>query len=87
MNNRQENKLSMGEATLEVLDMHGALVGAVPAVVSVKTALVNKTLEIRSANMIQLTTTKGKTTSKAQRKAGWRMRVMVLRHRCRRMHR
>jgi hypothetical protein len=70
MNNKQENKLSMGEATLEVLDMHGALVGAVPAVVSVKTALVNKTLEIRSANMIQLTTTKGKTTSKAQRKAG-----------------
>jgi len=60
----------MGEATLEVLDKHGALVGSVPAVVSVKSTLVNKTQEIRNANMIQLTTTKGKTTTKAQRKAG-----------------
>jgi hypothetical protein len=68
MYGRQENKLSMGEASLEVLGKNAVLVGTVPALVSAKTELADTILEIRNANLTQLKTTKGKTSSKVKRK-------------------
>lgn len=68
MNTSQENKLSMYEATIEVMDNNSALVGTVAALVAAKSDMVNKTLEIRAANTVQQMTTKGKTMDKADRK-------------------
>ncbi len=68
MNNRQENKLSMMEASIEVLDGNSTLVATVPALVAAKSALVAKTIAIRKANLTQQKTTKGKTTDKGTRK-------------------
>lgn len=68
MKNAQENKLSMYEAVSEVLDKNNTLVSSLQGLVIAKSAMVNKTLEIRQLNMIQLLTTKGKTQSKRMRK-------------------
>ena len=68
MNTRQENKLSMMEASIEVLDGHSTQVATVPALVAAKSALVAKTLAIRKDNLTQQKTTKGKTTDKGIRK-------------------
>ena len=68
MKNAQENKLSMYEAVSEVLDKNNTLVSSLQGLVIAKSAMVNKTLEIRQLNMIQLLTTKGKTLSKRMRK-------------------
>ena len=68
METRQENKLSMMEASIEVLDGHSAQVATVPALVAAKSALVAKTLGIRNANQTQQKTTKGKTKDKEARK-------------------
>ncbi|MCF8256957.1 MAG: carboxypeptidase-like regulatory domain-containing protein [Flavobacteriales bacterium] len=68
MKNSQENKLSMYETVGELLDANGTLVSTVPALVTAKSALVNKTLEIRAMNMVQKKSTKGKTLDKTARK-------------------
>ena len=69
MTNGQENKLSMYSVVTEVMDANSVLVGTVPALVTAKSAWVNKTLEIRQANLEQLKSTKGKTKDKAARKS------------------
>lgn len=69
MTNGQENKLSMYSVVTEVMDANSAIVGTVPALVTAKSAWVNKTLEIRQANLEQLKSTKGKTKDKAARKS------------------
>jgi len=68
MKNSQENKLSMYETVMELLDANGSLVSTLPALVNAKSALVNKTLEIRAMNTVQQKSTKGKTQDKAARK-------------------
>jgi len=68
MENAQENKLSMYETTGEVLDANSALMSNLPGLVIARSALANKTLEIRQVNMIQIKSTKGKTQDKAARK-------------------
>jgi hypothetical protein len=68
MTNGHENKLSMYSVTTEVLDANSAIVGTLPALVTAKSAWVNKTLEIRQANLEQLKSTKGKTMDKGARK-------------------
>jgi len=68
MKTTQENKLSMYEATIEVLDNNSALIAPIAALVAAKSAAVTKTVAIRAANMVQQMTTKGKTMDKADRK-------------------
>ena len=68
MENAQENKLSMYETVVEVLDANSALVSSLPGLVIARSALVNKTLQIRQMNMVQLKSTKGKTLDKGARK-------------------
>lgn len=63
-----ENKLSMYEATIEVMDNNATLVATIPALVTAKSDLVNIIMQIRAANLIQQMTTKGKTMDKADRK-------------------
>lgn len=68
MKTSMENKLSMYEAVIEVLDMYSAEVATVPALVVAKSDVVNLTVAIRAANLIQQKTTVGKTTDKGERK-------------------
>lgn len=63
-----ENKLSMYETTIEVMDNNSAQVATIAALVAAKSDLVNKTVAIRAANTVQQKTTKGKTMDKADRK-------------------
>lgn len=58
----------MYETVIELLDANGALVATLPALVTAKSALVNKTLEIRAKSLVQKKSTKGKTQDKAARK-------------------
>lgn len=68
MKTTMENKLSMYEATIEVLDNNTALVATIPALVTAKSDLVNIIMQIRAANLVQQMSTKGKTMDKADRK-------------------
>lgn len=58
----------MYEVVVEVLDAHGPLVATLLALANAKTAFSGKISAIRSAHMVQLMSTKGKTMSKKGRK-------------------
>lgn len=68
MKTTMENKLSMYEATIEVLDINTVPVATIPALVTAKSDLVNIIMQIRAANLIQQMSTKGKTMDKGDRK-------------------
>jgi hypothetical protein len=68
MESAQENKLSMYETVEELLDAKNALISTLPGLVIARAALVNRTLQIRQLNIVQLKSTTGKTKDKAARK-------------------
>lgn len=68
MNNRQENKLSMYNVVLKVLDKNSAQVGSVAALATGKSNFASAVQSVRKTNLIQEKTTKGKTEDKQDMK-------------------
>jgi len=78
MDNRQENKLSMYNVTISVLDKNNAEVSTLPALATAKGDLVSAVKHLRKVNIEQLKSTIGKTQNKKAKKTQLANKTHVL---------